>query len=361
MTINGFSAFLSKIDMCKWKQPITNLAGSCVAIDMPSILFACRYGATCTVVDETNLMDSEPDMNRIDSLCIQLVLKKLAVYQSNGLHIICVFDSPRHPLGQIVREKRNKTRTKTQQDLAQVRKEFDALQPLERISKLSQLAKAYKNNMIVSAQFMDKVYTLFKEMGIPAVKPEEVYVKGSTGDAEALCATLCMAGVCSAGVAKDADFHMYGGNHRIIDIIEQRQKDYDEEGTMTTKKEYILEMCSLQGILACLQGMCNREIPFDEFQKMCVQAGTDYNDGNKGQAFTTILNLKKKGKQPEPIDTFEEAYKVIRSSIQNIPFIQTKIDMNKFSTNGKQILQEYSCDYLYPQFVKHVQNTASNN
>lgn len=348
MGIDSFNKFIKdKVPGALTEIPLQHFSGSTMSVDLFGLLFKMRPGAVKSVDKLIDLSTGEINHADINVKCTELVLKRLILYMKHDINLVICLDSKHHKLREKVRERRNNQRKKNTSEFNLLKSQLLKMDPLFRNNIATKMKNIYQNMVDTQDGYINGLVDLLKTVGFIVVSPSDFYPKGSTGDGEALCATLCMNNICNVGIVTDGDFHLYGGSFSIIDLNE---KWVTENGF--NKKIHIATIRSLPQIME------KEDITFDQFQQICILSGIDYNDGVKGIAFaTSFKHIKKHGdirnfavfnynesvkKKVEPIDwtliNYDEVKQVIDSAMVELPNRNWNFNVTNFNKFAKNSL-----------------------
>jgi len=338
MTIQDFSTFIKKYSPgCIFRINLAELSGQRIAVDGDYLVYVMITTAAKQVLGQTNLIEGEPDMKKVEQLALKKILDRLCIFLYYRIEVVCCFDSAPSPLKERVQENRSSTYLKRHNDLETARLSLYSVDPLFRNSTLTEkYAKAFQSSVRPSWEFMKTVRNVLGSLGFPVYRARDFLTL--TGDAEGLAACLCYNGHCLAALTTDSDFHPYGGNICITEIKSEIQTSHD--GSRRT--DYYAIVRSLNHILSGLG--CT----FETFRDICIMLGTDYNNRIPGVG---PVNIYKAIQQHGSLANYSQIKDVSCYDYYNVSQIfsqgQTLItppvlnfNWTQFQIYGRQVLED---------------------
>lgn len=338
MGVEDFSTFLEKYAPNSYfKVPLTSFSGKRIAVDLDNLIHIMTPIAAGQILDQTNLIDTEPDHSEIHRIIINRVLERLETFMFYNIQVICCFDSKPHPLKARVKEERNKKKKKATVEYEAAKAALYGVPPLFRNAQLvGTYAKAFKYAFKPSFEFTAHVRNLLSTLGFPVLVAGDYLA--NTGDGEGLAASLCVSGndFCVATSSTDSDIHAYGGNLAILELSSER---HQVNGVSTTI--HFAKVRSLEAILQQLQWS------FNTFFDMCILLGTDFNLRIPGigpvkgfdliKRYGSILSLG--SSRDISVLNYLEVISVFQSSMIKLNPKQVDFDVNRFNQNARGVLE----------------------
>lgn len=257
MTINGFCDFLKKrAEEAFFEASIKDFTGFRLAIDAETVFRAKIYIAYKTYYNSVNLMTDPFDIDKVNNIFLEEMLKEIITYLEYGITPVFCLDGKHSKMKDKAKEKRNKPIKKYQERLIKVK---DEIKLYDIFSVPKKLLIELKDLLIKTSHFSDTQRILFIEMcqglGIPCIQ--------SVDEAERLCSMLCRYGIVAGVVSTDRDCLPYGAPLMIY----KSRKETDEDGYPDIKFEIIV----LEDVLDCL------DLEMSELRMLCICSGCDYN------------------------------------------------------------------------------------
>lgn len=257
MTINGLSEFLKKrAEEAFFEVSIKDFTGFRLAIDAETVFRSKMYIAYKTYYNSVNLMTDPFDIDKINNIFLEEMLKEILTYLEHGVTPVFCLDGKHSTMKDKAKEKRNKPIKKYQERLIQVK---DEIKSYDIFSVPKKLLIELKDLLIKTGHFSDKQRILFIEMcqglGIPCIQ--------SVDEAERLCSMLCRYGIVAGVVSTDKDCLPYGAPLMIY----KSRRETDKDGYPDIKFDVII----LEDVLDCL------DLEMNEFRILCICSGCDYN------------------------------------------------------------------------------------
>jgi flap endonuclease-1 len=241
------------------KMPLSQLAGKKVSID--ASIFMYRYKEKeCLLENMYNLVN---------------VLKK------NGIIPCFVFDGkpPDEKKGTITARKEAKMAA--EEEHKEVLKRLESIDPSDTESKeeLQRKAETLRVKMTrLTVQDVWYVKDLLTACGVTWIE--------ACGEADGLCAKMCVKRYTDAVLSEDMDMFLYGCPYvwRHLSILQETVFVYD------------------------LESICSElQVSKEQLKEICVASGTDYNsDSNKGTNIHTTMKLYRRYKKSGCKDQFYE-------------------------------------------------------
>lgn len=346
MTIDGLPKFVS--DKVPANKVSLNLfRGKKIAIDMANFVYVMWTGASRSYIrNNFGQIVANPESTisaaEINIQACKMICNRLSLYMEYDITPICVFDSASHSLRAIVKEKRNTKKNNSREKMSKLIETLKAMTPMQRFSKIDEYI-TYYNSSVNLYEHITEVKMFLSSCGWCVLTPDMFYPARAdgtplNGDGEALCATLCINGICHGSITKDYDFFVYGGTIAI------------SVDTENVYHDTIVSIRYLTDILAqCDFGESTTDELFGKFQDACMLAGTDYNLKNSGVSFITACKLIKKYESFDKIpDTvidkgvvnYDEVKEIFHITSININVPNAIFDVNKFYSVGINLMNE---------------------
>lgn len=332
MGIGHFSDFVRRYaPRCYYERELEHFRGRRFAVDMNNLAYQMMSVATKDILDETNLVEDRPDTQAINNKAMDKIVRRFVVFVEHGITPVAVFDGKSHPLKAHAKSKKKPYQDKLRAKLQSIEEHLYSLQPLYRTRDIiDEYTKYYRQCIDVSCDFLESLKGVLSSLGFPVLSATDFGLE--TGDAEGICATLCMQGndYCYAAVTNDSDYHVYGGNIQIIDVYPNKGKYYAKIRTL----ESILKQTKLS---------------FERFRDLCILCGTDFNPNipsiglvrawDKIQKYGTIREMAKH--EDVRILNYDAVLKIFASTIVKVDIPAPEINIEAFRENSRQVLEEY--------------------
>ena len=274
MGIEKFSVIVNKhAPESVFEVPLEQFQGYRVAVDMNHLVYRMMDPATKEILARISLAEGKPNRDEIEALALPKILDRLLIMINHGITPVCIMDGYPVDLKKNGNPKKKEQKEKQRAKYQQAKTNLHSAELFFRTtSMMEEFAKQYRANIRVRPAFMDHLKQLLKNLGFPVFGAETFGL--ATHDAEAICAMLCLSGndYCFAGYTTDSDFHVYGGNIQIIDIV---YREATVGGVRT--RRYYAEIRVLENLLEKFAQSAQREFSFDSFQDLCILLGNDFN------------------------------------------------------------------------------------
>lgn len=253
MGIKGLSKFLQKFSpLSVRKQHISDFRGCKVAVDVSGYLYQYAYNAS-----------SKGKGSHIRGFC-EMIVSLI----SHGILPIMVFDGKAPTMKKATIDFRKQQHQQKMDKVEQLKSELlePDLDSSDFISKQMEIDNINKNIIHITADMIDNLKILFELSGIPYFVAD--------GEADWLCAKLCIDGIAKGVISDDMDMLAHG-SHVLIRGI--NDNDFRKQAVVTTY--------TLNEILAELK------INYPQFVDVCILAECDYTGKLEGIAATTGYKL----------------------------------------------------------------------
>ena len=236
----------------------SELKGKLIAIDSAAVLeHPLRCMAKKNYLSTINPFTDAVDNDVIDTRWLANVVKRLEEYYAAGFTPVVVYDGDKHRFKAETDKKRAAVQESAVADLEMLRAmEEDtvisrkrARQCLQLIDRMPRASKA-------------KMLILLQALGVPYVQ--------STGEAERTCALMNREGVVYATITPDGDFLPCGGLLQLKEKCMISHNNIGYDGYVTAQ---------VQPFLNAL------ELSFEDYQQVCIMAGTDMNTKVRGTSW----------------------------------------------------------------------------
>ena len=287
MGVEYFSDLINKYAPDSYFEvPLADLSGTRIAIDLNNLVYA-MYSAAIKDLFRYGPPDTKPDQRDLNYRCINYVLGKCETLLTYGITPICVVDGI--PIAEKKRGqgyKKREDREKYKAALRMLEEEMYSKDLSSRTSEeVEKYTRYYKNYFSIDYSIYDMLREILSSCGFPILNAEDFKDQIKTADAEALCACLCINGICIATMSTDSDVHVYGGNLSILALNTKR--------SIVNKQPVTTHSVRIRSLEAILTQM---DISFDLFQNACLLCGPDYNPKIRGigyvKAYTLISGYK---------------------------------------------------------------------
>jgi flap endonuclease-1 len=336
MGIQKFSDFLKKhAPNCCFEISLESLRGKTIAIDMHGLIYQMLSGATNIVVSKTNVVFNKPNSDQIERTALDMILNKLEILMYYGILPVCVFDGKSHALKSQTQVKRKADREKAKQKLLIAEQALYSVDPFSRTSTLvEEYKKCFRASVESRWDFSSQLKEILGSTGFPVLSADDFPL--DSGDAEGLCASLCLQGndYCFATISEDSDYHVYGGNLEILEIYTK---------SVDGSTEHFAKIRSLESILK------QSGLYFEQFQDLCIMMGTDYNPNIPGigpvKSFDKLRQYGNLDNISQVLDTtrlgYHEVRKIFNSAITKIEITQPTFDVTKFKMFSRDLFDRY--------------------
>lgn len=259
MTIKGLKKYLEKSAPAAFIDvPLNDFSGKRIAIDANLLMYAHMSVARRTVIDRTDITQSEPNAGEISREWLKSILNFTIGWLNYNVTPIFVFDG-KHPVEKDDtkderRAKRLKSKNKIDSLYEQLRGDI-----LDRpFGIVEELRKELKNYVTISSEDFELCKSTLQGIGIPCLQ--------AAGDGEQLCSFLCSEGKVAAVFSKDIDNLVFGCPLVITNFSDIYR--YDEHN-------HRIDMVKCIRLDYILQGL---KMDFPTFIDLCIMCGCDYNN-----------------------------------------------------------------------------------
>lgn len=288
MTIKGLLPFLR--DNCPGafiELEKSKFRGSRVAIDADNILHKFMSTAHRDVVNSTDVCTTEPDRDEIIKKWLIRIKKFVLDLLHNGTIPLFIFDGDKRAVAKTkTRAKRRESKQKQIDKMEELKAKILKLDLLERTPDMTtELRKKMQNLGFVCKEDKEIAMAVLSGIGIPVMK--------ATGEAEKLCAMLCIEGKVAAVYSNDSDLVAFGCPLTISGVEGYSYNPvsgFSEE----TYKCYLFKP-----VLASLN------MDYKTFLDLCIMSGCDFNDNIFRVGIKTSFKILKECKS---IDDLPEKY-----------------------------------------------------
>jgi flap endonuclease-1 len=289
MGINGLSTFVKKRAekmgaVYTGDLPLSELKGTSTAVDMNNLVSVFYSTAKKTVCDKTNLCVNLPSSDSVAILSVQNVVERLTLINNAGVTPVCCFDGKMNAKKSHVWEKRKKNRETVMTKYAVAEKALLDAPALMRSPALrKEFSKRY--NQVYDSSLVREITVITKQvceaLGYPVITAGDETNSAVNPEAEALCAHLCLKGLCASAYSTDSDLYVYGANLCIKRI--QMSNIQQPDGSIQRLPTFSFAVTG--EILKIL------EMDHPQFVEFCIMCGTDYNPNIKRVGPVTSFKL----------------------------------------------------------------------
>lgn len=252
MTIKGLHEFLKKkIPQCVHTEyDMNNLRGKIIAVDAFYYIYKYIYTAKDQVLDKTNLLYEEPNIQEINKILMSMCLNGITKIMNFGIIPYFIFDGKPPPEKEALKIERRRKSEEAKEEIKRIRATIQVEFMINNTEMLGTLRKLYDDMSYINTEFVDDFKTILTESCINYMQ--------APCEAEKMCSYLCKNGVVAAVLSTDGDNLCYGCPFMIKE----------------TKGKYTL-YC-YQEIIKTL------DINELQFRDICIMAECDYNKNIPG-------------------------------------------------------------------------------
>lgn len=358
MGIQDFTKLLERHQVqCLHQVPLAQFRGSRVAVDGDNVVYIHMFVATR---DQIRSIDTSLPLDQLtqelqiaaEQRALQLVMERLLIYLQHQILPVVCFDTAPLPLKARINQQRQSRRQQQDDKLESAQAELNQItDPLLRDAGMGQYLKTLQYQIRPSHGFMQRLQGLLRGCGIPVLRAGDYL---PVGDAEALCAHLCMPradgpSLCAFAVTTDSDFHAYGGGLVQMDMttrsIQGQTILADGSRLQTQEWQTLLTIRSLTSIL---QGL---GLGFDAFQDLCILLGTDYNVRERGVGPAKVMPRLQSGQYVPNLEV-RAIFNCTRVPLQLPPLTcQPILELS-------QLLQSEGLELLGPRLIPALRQLA---
>nr|QBK84609.1 MAG: flap endonuclease [Pithovirus LCDPAC01] len=281
MGIKGLNSFLRNKFSAGYikKAFLKGLDGKRIAIDMNNLIAVFYSVSKRNVCKYTNLMKGPPSDEKIIKSSISYVVSRINTIIAHGIIPICCFDGKMSSDKKHAWAKRKKTNNTAKERLDNANEVLQSVDPFDQTTKMHDNYRKYFYQYFdrsLMREIVGKIKNVLKKMDIVALTPDSVTAPTVNPEAEALCAHLCINGLCYAAYSTDTDLHAYGVNICITKIEENEEREWI---TIFSESAAILKIIDMK---------------YENFVDFCIMCGTDYNPNIPRVGPVTSYGLIKK-------------------------------------------------------------------
>lgn len=247
-------------------MPMSKLSGKRVAIDASGWMHANMSTARKNVINRTDIAREEPSMTDIRREWFLSVISFIINWLSHGVTPVFVFDGrPPPEKSATLAERRTKMTTlRTEIDAIYVQLRTPTPDIVETGSLVDTLRKKLRNYIYISPEDRELFKMIIRGIGVPCLQ--------AVGEAEQLCAMLCIEGKAAAVFSVDTDNLAYGAPLIITKL--SKSSSYDDDGNRVSN----LDCTRLDRALVGLN------LTHSKFVDLCIMSGCDNNTNMPGYA-----------------------------------------------------------------------------
>lgn len=371
MGVEKFSAILNKhAPQNSFEVPLEEFQGRRIALDMNHLVYRMMDPAIKEMLTRVNLIDGKPRREAIEELALPKILDRLVVLMKHGITPVCIMD------GYPVDLKKNGNPKKKEQKMkqkAKYKETKDVLYSTEMFFRTTKMVEDFTKqyrNVKVRPAFMDRLKDVLANIGFPVFGAETFGIE--TNDAEAICALLCMNEYCFAGYTTDSDFHVYGGNLQITDIVYRDTKDGRKYFAQIRSMENLLQQLTFsaqQRVSGVTTMPPDQQFTFDLFQDLCILLGNDFNTnipqmGEVG-CWKTILQYGSVEALSKVRDVsilkYEQVKSLYCSTQIKVELAKDKLEFNQehFKANGRNVLLMAQLGSYFDRIIEVLPNLTT--
>lgn len=298
MGIENFNKLLTeKCPTINHSVSLERFAGTRIAIDGFFVGYKYASNSNRIILSRINPFTQPFDFNERNNLWLSQYVFFLTQFLKYNITPVIVFDGDHYPekFTTKKRETRRKRDERLQETINEFKKKYQenpdfiygfveektnngAISRTNIITKMRKLLIEDKN---IRSEDWELIQNVLSNLGFPVIK--------SSFEGEQLASMLTIDGYTSAVFTTDTDAFCWGAPVVISDF--NNETEVSESGKVFPKVNAIY----LSDILS------NLDMPFDEFQNLCITLGCDFNDGIKGVGLKTCISLFEKYKSLENI------------------------------------------------------------
>jgi flap endonuclease-1 len=250
MGIKDLGSFLKDYDVSKFVN-INAFSGKRIAIDANAWIYANFAIARKHVINATNLKTDEPDNDKIIQRGIELLNSFLKRFFENNIIPVFIFDGTSIVEKKETNEKRTKIKEDTKNKIEELKQK---LSEIDLLDDSGDIENNLKTKMRALNVIEKEKYVIIREQ----LEKNGVPILTSLGDAEKLCALLCVEGKVAAVFSPDLDNLVYG-----CPILIRNIKGITAECILFHKVLMELEMTKASFVDFCIMCECdyNKRIP----------------------------------------------------------------------------------------------------
>lgn len=252
---------------------ISKLSGKKIAIDAFAWMFANLIICRKNVVNRTDVTVNEPDKKEIIKEFLSVLINFILKWINYDITPIFVFDGKNKPTEKDeVKEERYQIQKEKREKIDSLYEQISSDILVNNANLTVELRKALCNYNPIDKNVINAFQSLLDCIGIPWLQAE--------GDAEQLCASLCIEEKVAAVFSKDTDVLAFGCPLVIYGFSKGYHKD--EFGRKTT-------MMDCARLDKCLEGL---DITYQTFIDLCIMCGCDFNNHNNMVGHAALKSYK---------------------------------------------------------------------
>ncbi len=259
MTITDLSNLLNaKCPKVYVSRSISHFKGCTIAIDGNNWMVKLMTIAHRKYIDKTDVGLEQLDRGTICKMWFSMVFESINTWLTYGITPIYVFDGicPKEKFE--VQQERRDRKEKLREKIKTAREQIQELDTIHRNGpEMLEYKKLLMQDWSISKDETETLKNLLSAAGIPVITAK--------GEAEELCAYLCVEKKVNAVFSADLDTLVYGAPIVITEFLTPTYAGGKRIRQVMTVK-----------LNAVLEGL---ELSFDSFVDLCILLGCDYNNG----------------------------------------------------------------------------------
>lgn len=274
MGIKGLNNFLrNKCPSSFIEIPKSYFKNKRIAIDANNLLHKLKSRAHKEIVNKTDVAVKEPDDDEICRRWLYHIRCFVIELLQIGATPIFVRDGTHVPQKSATQKKRREDRDKMINAAEDLKIKIRSIDELERTpAMVTELRKKMQNLGTMPRDEVDLALTILQALGIPVLV--------ATGEAEKLCAMLCIEGRVDAVYSRDTDLVALG-----CPLIINEPGGYLKNANGNVEEGF---KCTIfKPILSALN------MTYSAFVDLCIMSGCDFNDNiphlGVGKAYDTLV------------------------------------------------------------------------
>ena len=253
--------------------PISKLKGKKIAIDAYGWMFANIIICRQKVINRTDVTLNELDENEIIKEFLLMLTTFILKWVNNSITPRFIFDGKNKPIEKDdVRKERSQTQKEKKDEIDSLYEKISSDILANQADLVSDLRKKLSSYNPVNKKIIEAFKSFLDCLGIPWSVAE--------GDAEQLCASLCIEGKVAAVFSNDTDSLAYGAPLVITGFTKGYHKD--EVGRSIT----MLDCVRLD---KCLDSL---NVNYQTFLDLCIMCGCDFNNHTNMPRYAAINSYK---------------------------------------------------------------------
>lgn len=253
---------------------LSEFSGTRIAIDGPIWMHSYMATSQKQIVQTTDLALETPDHAEVLKLWLDRAIEYIKSFLTLDITPIFVFDGTSVPEKDKTKQKRRDVKGNIATEIELLEREKATHDILKIPDALTQrLRDLYKQLTGVSTFEIEMFMGALRSIGIPVVQ--------ATGESEQLCSLLCIEGICSAVISKDADCYAFGCPLLITELSGQKYNTKIGKYDRTVTKALLSDLLRAMGMT------------FETFLDFAIMSGCDFNQNIKDIGGVKCYNLMK--------------------------------------------------------------------